>query len=54
VWSVGDWKILKVIPLHNYTVYALEFSPSDNFLASASKDRKLAVFDKEFTLLFSY
>lgn len=23
LWSVGDWKILKVIPFHSYTVYAL-------------------------------
>lgn len=46
VWNVGDWKIVKVIALHNYTVYAMQFSPSDRYLASGSKDRKLAVFDQ--------
>lgn len=54
LWSVGDWKILKVIPFHSYTVYGLEFSASDKYLASASKDRKLAVYSSDFNLLFSY
>ena len=32
----------------------MKFSPCSNYLASVSKDRKLAVFDKNFDLFFSY
>jgi elongator complex protein 2 len=54
IWNTLEWKILKVLPFHSYTVYALEFSPRDTYLASASKDRQLAVFSNAFNLLFSY
>ena len=54
LWNTNDWKILKILPFHSYTVYDLEFSPSDSLLASVSKDRKMAVFSKDFDLVFSY
>lgn len=54
IWKVPEWKLIKVLPFHNYTVNALSFSPCDRFLASASKDRKLAIFSDQFELLFAY
>lgn len=55
VWNTSDWKIIKILPFHNYTVYALDFSASDSMMASASKDRKMAVYtSKGFELLYSY
>lgn len=32
----------------------MKFSPCSNYFASVSKDRKLAVFDKDFNLMFGY
>ena len=54
LWSTREWKILAILSFHSYTVHALEFSPSDKLLASGSKDRKLAVFSEDFSLLYSY
>lgn len=54
IWDTELWKIRNIIPFHSYTVYSMEFSFLDNYLVSVSKDRKLAVFNKEFELIFSY
>lgn len=54
VWSTKDWKVKKIIEHHTYTVYGMDFSPCGNYLASVSKDRKLAIFDSDFELVFSY
>lgn len=40
----------KIIEHHNFSVYDMKFSPCSNYLASVSKDRKLAVFNKDFEL----
>jgi WD40 repeat protein len=53
IWSTQDWKIKKVIEHHGYTVYGMDFSEAGYF-CSVSKDRKLAVFDREFELVFGY
>lgn len=54
IWNTQSWKIHKVIPHHAYTVYSMDFSSSGKYLASVSKDRKLALFDSDFNLVFSY
>lgn len=54
LWDTKTWKILKILPFHNFTIYGLEFSPSDKYLASVSKDRKMAVYSNDFTMLFNY
>lgn len=54
IWNTQTWKIHKVIPYHAYTVYSMQFSPSGKYFVSGSKDRKLAVFNNDFELLFGY
>ena len=44
VWDTAAWKILKVLKFHNYTVYGIEFSSQDRYLAIVSKDRKIAIY----------
>ena len=45
IWDTSAWKILKILKLHNYTVYDMAFSSHDKYFASVSKDRKLAVYN---------
>lgn len=58
IWDVmKNWKIIKLIQHHSYTVYGMQFSQNGKYLATVSKDRRLAVFDAseaKFDLLFSY
>ena len=44
VWNTNDWRF-KPIQHHSYTVYDMKFSFNNKYLASVSKDRKLALFD---------
>ena len=53
IWDTKTWKILKIIKEHNYTVYGIEFSNTDKYFASVSKDRKLAVFNSAFEQVYS-
>lgn len=55
VWNTEEWKIIKLLSFHSYTVFGLEFSFNDKYFASVSKDRKLAVYSgADLELLFSY
>ena len=53
IWSTEDWKIKKMIEHHNYTVYGMDFSTCGKYFASVSKDRKLAVYDNNYDVIFS-
>jgi len=53
IWNTVDWKIVKILPFHTYTVYAMEFSFNDRYFATAGKDRKLAIYSCDLTLLYS-
>lgn len=55
VWDTQEWRIIKLLPFHSYTVFGLAFSFNDRYFASVSKDRKLAVYSgADLELLFSY
>lgn len=54
IWNTKDWKVAKILSFHNYTVYDLAFSPRDSYFATVSKDRKLAVYDQQLNLAYSY
>ena len=55
VWNTEDWKILKILTLHRFTVFALAFSYNDKYFATVSKDRILAVYSgSDLKLLFNY
>ncbi len=46
LWNVADGALLRTIsPSHSDTIFAIEFSPDNRYLASAGADRMMKVFD---------
>ena len=58
IWDIAsNWKILKMIEHHNYTVLGMEFTPDGKYFVTVSKDRRLAVFDcrdRKFDFVYGY
>ena len=46
LWDPKKFQVIDRLPLHNYTPLQLEFSPNDEYLLSASKDRQFGLWRK--------
>lgn len=43
----GSFNMLESIPAHNYSVYSIRFSPGKNWMATASRDKTIKIWDAE-------
>ncbi|EAR85742.1 elongator complex protein (macronuclear) [Tetrahymena thermophila SB210] len=47
-WNPTNYQIYSKLEYHNFTINQMEFSPSDEYFATVSKDRSLALFKKNY------
>jgi WD40 repeat protein len=47
VWSTVDYSLLESIPAHLYSIYSIAFHPTLPFIATASRDKSIKIWDAE-------
>jgi len=45
IWKVGNYKLVKSIPAHNWAIYDIVFSPDGSLFATASRDKTIKIWD---------
>ncbi len=45
IWNTADWQLLRTIPAHRDSLYAIEISPDQKLLATASYDQEIKLWN---------
>jgi centriolar protein POC1 len=47
VWSTIDYSLIQNIPAHLFAIYSIAFHPTLPYLATASRDKSIKIWDTE-------